>query len=179
MHALPIRTLMIAALVAGLIASPFAAARKPAETETSYTAGQLSSALIAGVRIGAEKGLVQGQIAAQMGECLGRFPDNALAPIYERLMRERISAEEMRQLDAFYDSDAGRRYFRWSLKQLREQQQLPATDTIELTAEEQDRAQTFHTEGVGRKLNALSDGSDPAADEALRTAMADLVATCR
>jgi hypothetical protein len=103
---------------------------------------------------------------------------DALAPTYQKLMRERMSAMEMSVLDEFYDSDAGRRHYQWSLNQLRTQQGLALKVPMDLSEEEIKRAERMHAQGPGKKLSDISDGTDAAAADVLKKDIQALVATC-
>jgi hypothetical protein len=172
------RTLLLCLL---LVFSPwsFAAGSGAGEDAPTATARQLSRAVVAGIKIGLEAAESRGTIGPAMATCIRAIDDGALAPVYQRLMAERMTAAEIREVDAFYDSEAGDRYFRWSLNQLRQQQNLPITDPIDYGQEEQKRAEGFHATGAGRKLGELGTDSDAAGKQAIEEAIAAVLAPCR
>jgi len=161
-----------------LLLGASAAAHAAAPAETSPTARQMSRAVVSGIRIGAEKGLADGTLAREVHDCAMNMDQDALAPTYQKLMRERMSAMEISVLDEFYDSDAGRRHYQWSLNQLRTQQGLTLKAPMDLSEEEIRRAERMHAQGPGKKLSDISDGTDSAAADALKKDIQTLVATC-
>jgi hypothetical protein len=162
-----------------LLLGASAAAHAAAPVETSPTARQMSRAVVSGIRIGAEKGLVDGTLAREVHDCVMNMDQDALAPTYQKLMRERMSAMEISVLDEFYDSDTGRRHYQWSLNQLRTQQGMALKVPMDLSEEEIKRAERMHAQGPGKKLSDISDGTDTAAAAVLKQDIQALVATCR
>lgn len=172
------RTLLLCLL---LVCSPwsFAAGPDAGGNAPTATARQLSRAVVAGIKIGLEAAESKGTIAPATATCIRAIDDGALAPVYQRLIGERLTAAEIREVDGFYASQAGERYFRWSLNQLRQQQNLPVLDPIEYGQDEQKRAEDFHATGAGRKLGELGTDTDPAGKTALEEAIAATLAPCR
>ena len=136
---------------------PAAAAAQAAQPSTQYsvTALTLSRAVFGGIRAGLEASFREGKVTADTLACVASLDESGLAPVYQSLMREVLSEEDIRKLDAFYGSEAGRRYFRWSLNQLRIQQQLPVTEPMELSQQELDQANAFHASGPGLVLAGI------------------------
>ncbi|MFZ5638664.1 MAG: hypothetical protein ACOY82_18975 [Pseudomonadota bacterium] len=150
-----------------------------AEEPPSYTATQMSRAVLAGVHVGLDRAVANGTVAASVEACVRAIDDDALAPLYQRLFRERITPEQIRELDAFYRSDLGQRYFRWSINQLRTQQNLPILDPVDFDTQAQERANAFHATEAGKALTAMSSPEDAAAANAINEAIAALLAPCR
>jgi hypothetical protein len=166
-----------------LIALPFAplhgAEPAAAQDPPSFTATQMSRAVIAGVHVGLDRAVAEGTVSADVESCVRRIDGTALAPLYQRLFRERMSPAQIRELDAFYQSDLGRRFFRWSVNQLRTQQNLPILDPVDFDAQAQERANAFHATDAGKALTAMSTPEDTAAASAIEEAVAALLAPCR
>jgi len=144
----------------------------------STTAMQLSRAVIAGIRVGAEIAQNKQQISEKVSACVRGIDDYVLAGVYDRLMRERLSAEQIRTLDAFYGSEAGHRFYRWTLNELRKSNNLEIIDPIELSAEEQSRADALHAEGPGKILNDMTSDADADAAATLKREIEAVVTRC-
>ena len=90
---------------------PAAAAAQAAHPSTQYsvTALTLSRAVFGGIRAGLEASFREGKVTADTLACVASLDESGLAPVYQSLMREVLSEEVIRKLDAFYGSEAGRR----------------------------------------------------------------------
>lgn len=177
------RTCSIALLVSAMWLSALLPAYAQTEKRTenaapSKTAIQLSRAVVTGIRVGAESAQAKNAITPGVFDCVNGLDETVLAPVYQRLMIERMSAEDIQKLDAFYGSEAGERFYKWTLNQLRTQQGLPIRTPIDLAQAEQDRANAFHAEGPGKVLNDMTGDGDAAAAKALQEEINKLVSMC-
>jgi hypothetical protein len=179
------RILSVCLLSLALFAGAVQAGAQPAPAQSSAgkrpsaTAVQLSRAAIAGIRIGAEAALGKGQIKPETDRCVRGLDDAALVTIYDKLLRERFTPQQIRTLDKFYGSEAGKRYFRWTMNTLRSQSGLAVSDPIELSAKERRRADDFQAKAPGKTLNDLTGGGDKAVMDMLNREIQTLLAPCR
>lgn len=167
-------TLVATCLVATSIVLQAIAADAP----YSVTARQMSRSTVLGVRIGAESSEKRGKLASGVSKCVRAIDEDALSGVYARLMRERMSAADIQLLDAFYASEVGGRYFRWSINALRTMNNLDIVDPVKFDDDEIQAAEEFHAQGAGKVLSSVSDGTDPAAREAIKHALSPLLASC-
>jgi hypothetical protein len=156
-----------------------APAQSAAGKRPSATAVQLSRAAIAGIKIGAEAALTKGQIKPEVDRCVRALDEAALVAVYDKLLRDRFTPQQIRTLDKFYGSEAGKRYFRWTMNTLRSQNGLPVNDPIELSAKERKRADDFQAKPPARTLNDITGGSDKAVMDMLNREIQTLLAPCR
>lgn len=159
--------------------APPAPAQSAAGKRPSATAVQLSRAAIAGVKIGAEAALSKGQIKPEMDRCVRGLDEAALVAVYDRLLRDRFTPQQIRTLDKFYGSEAGKRFFRWTMNTLRSQNGLPVNDPIELSAKERKRADDFQAKAPGKTLNDITGGGDKAVLDMLNREIQTVLAPCR
>ena len=117
-------------------------------------------------------------IAPDTAACFRAIDEIALVPVYEKLMRQRMSAEDIRTLDEFYGSEFGLRYSRWSINSLRTENKLPILDPVDFTKDDQDRAVAFHGHGPGKILAEMGVGADEAGKQEIEAAIERTVKPC-
>lgn len=111
--------------------------------------------------------------------CLEGLSGSALSSEYETFLARNFDAQERAQLDAFYGSNAGRKFMADALRQTESIKFGVKHDPVQLTAEERDFVEAFVGSPLWRKYKDLALQFGPEWNDQVGVAFAELFLSCK
>ena len=112
-------------------------------------------------------------------DCVSKISDDALVAEFQILLKANFTAEEVRQLDAFYSSSLLDMYMQDALQKIQTQRFGVDQPAVELSHQEWTQIESLQSSVAGSKYSQIVSTSTPEWRQTVGSAVSKLLSTCK
>lgn len=144
------------------------------------TVATYSKAALVGMQLSVKRAEGQGRVSAAVARCVSELREIVFAPVFEQLLPDNLTSEEVDAAENFARTSAGASYAKLGLLQIYLAVGVQAPEPLpELSSQEVAAVEAFRKTSAGRKLVEDKVLESPASRERLGLRIQHLLRTCR